>query len=78
MMVPDCIISILEPDSVPDVYKFKFSNNHPFLEQMRVEFYHTENDNRHVSTTTRFFWNGPDAPILDKIYRLRDAYDDEG
>ena len=79
-MVPDCIYSILEP--VPghdDVFKYKFSNNHPFLERMRVEIFHTQQPNDHIASTTRFFWaDGDGSPILEKIFRLRDAYDEEG
>ena len=71
-------MAILEEDSVSGVYKIKFPNNHPFLERLRVEFYHTEQNNGHVSTTTRFFWSGPDAPISDTVYRLKGAYDKDG
>ena len=78
-MVPESILSILDSDpNVPDVYKFKFSNNHRFLERLRVEFFHTKQPNEHVVTTTRFFWDGDDAPILDSVFRLRNAYDQEG
>ena len=78
-MLPECILAILDADpDVPDVYKLRFSNNHSFLQRLRVEFYHTQQDNDHIATTTQFFWNGDDAPIRDTIYRLRDAYDQEG
>ena len=79
-MVPDCIYSILEPlPDHDDIFRFKFSNSHPFLERMRVEIYHSQQPNEHIASTTRFFWgDGHDGGILDKIFRLRDAYDEDG
>ena len=81
-MVPDSILSILENDpDIADVYRFKFPNNHAFIERMKLEFYHTEAENLHITTTTRFYWSEPDnqtASIVDDIFRLYDAYDDDG
>ena len=81
-MVPDSILSILEnePDTA-DVYRFKFHNNHAFIERLKLEFYHTartEADNAHITTTSRFYWGGPESQIVNDIFRLYDAYDDDG
>ena len=80
-MLPECILLILDQDpDAPDVYKFMYPNNHSFLECLRIEFYHQQpnQSNKHIATTTKFFWEGNDAPIRDTIYRLRNAYDQEG
>ena len=78
-MVPSCIIAILDPEpDNPDIYRYRFVNNHPFLDRMRIEFIHTEQENTHITSSSRFFWAGGSCSILDTIYRLRGAYDREG
>ena len=78
-MVPDSIRSILtNHPEVADVYKLKFANNQPFLQNLGIEFFHTEKEDGRLVSTTRFFWDGPAVPVLDTIYRLYDAYDADG
>ena len=78
-MVPQCILRILEQDpEIPDVYSFKFTHNHPILENLRVEFVHTEKSEDYISTASRFFWKNSNSTVLNKVYRLKNAYDPEG
>ena len=79
-MLPENMKDILlqKEGDPPDFFRFKYHNNHPYLESVGLECVNTSNENGYITTKTLVHWLDERPKTRLESVRLEGAYDSEG